>query len=127
MKKYFIPYELAKLLKEKGFKEPCLTYWWTTKEDKTPQLRLRELDINGFINHKEGNTTAPMYHQVIEWLREKHDVHVAASSFTIYNGIYGHQYVRGSKLSGGWSTHVDSKTYHDALERAIREALEFIK
>ncbi len=125
MKKYFIPYELAKLLKEKRFKEPCLTYWFTT-DGKKPQLRLKEIDINGFVNHKESNTTAPMYHQVVDWLREKHHYHVAASTFQVYSGKFGYQYSR-NVLTGGWIPHFEGETHYDALEKAIREALEYIK
>lgn len=70
MNKEFIPYQEALALKGLEFDEPCLGYWYTTN-GKNPLIR-SELSLDGWTNHPDSNTVAPLYQQAFRWFREKH-------------------------------------------------------
>jgi len=96
-----ITFELAKLLKEKGFNEPCQAMWqknqklWNCRKNDTitnfvidPEDSLLEFQIANYpqnvslINGKYFiqscvNFTAPTIAQVVMWLYEKHDVWIS--------------------------------------------------
>ena len=68
MNKEFIPYEQALALKELGFEDPCIKYYWTdgmfTKTYESP-----------FNHNKRDNSiSAPLYQQAFRWFRKKHDL-----------------------------------------------------
>ena len=71
----FVPYEIAVAVKERGFNEPCLTYWFTPSNwagtSNIALLRTKDISFDGYINQKDSNTTAPIYQQVFEWLESK--------------------------------------------------------
>jgi hypothetical protein len=125
MEEQLITFDTAKLSKEKGF------------ENKTPHKLRRDYynhlgEINGdvkeyvksYINKKSTNNLetidAPTQSLLQKWLREEHDLFVcvdksddkANSYFLSTNciGIYG-----------------EYKTYEEALEKGLQEALKLIK
>ena len=71
MKEQFVPYELTKELINKGFAEECLGYYHASNN---------ELIINNIPNYSLEKDNlgigAPLWQQVIEWLREKHDLDI---------------------------------------------------
>lgn len=77
MKEQFVTYEIAKLLKEKGFNEYCLAYYEIGKN--TIQY-VRETE-NPWKNSNIDNWmfVAPLWQQVIYWLEEKHKIEYSAS------------------------------------------------
>lgn len=116
----FLPPYLSLLLKNKGFNEPCLASY---KGDvlslvTNPNKNKNSLDPT--------EVTAPTYDQVLEWFREKHKIHVAASSFPVYNDKYGYQFSRRG-LTGGWMVDFSGKTYYDSLNTAIEQASNLIR
>ena len=73
MKKEFVPYEIAIKLKEKGFNLGCLAYF------VNDQFRLKKYlsskDANYNSDFTIGNLfSAPLWQQVIDWFREKHNL-----------------------------------------------------
>lgn len=70
MKHLFVPYELAILAKEKGFNEPCLASYLNTK------LRWHTDGLNNSDQWLGKSITAPLYQQLVDWFREKHNIHV---------------------------------------------------
>ena len=72
MKKLFVTYQIASKLKELGFDEPCLMYYYKDDENKlhsnvsTSTLRgamISEEDFN-----EERQILAPLWQQAIHWL-----------------------------------------------------------
>lgn len=119
MQKLFVPYDLAVQLKKKGFKEPTLGHYYERDGQQC-------LVVYGeFPPDSKNWLPAPLYQQVIDWLREKHKIHVAASTFPVYNDQYGIQYTRSS-LSSGWEP-LSGKTYYEALNNAIIKGLTLLK
>lgn len=82
----FVTFELAKKLKEKGFKEKCLLHYDSTdgfyaNSIDTYDRPNQELDYSDFFKcFNEGNSIglidAPITSQVLMWLREEKAVHI---------------------------------------------------
>jgi hypothetical protein len=67
----YVSFEIAKLLKEKGFDELCNYEWWITDIDKGYVLQ-----GNGQIKNSnllDEAYTAPTHQMALKWLREVHN------------------------------------------------------
>lgn len=67
----YVPFEIARLLREKGFDEPCFGAYTETNHDITM--------FNGKIKNSEyGNAlyTAPTLYMTMEWLRIEHNLFI---------------------------------------------------
>lgn len=70
MEKEFIPYEQALVLKELGFKEPCIGYWWNNKDFTEPEFLLE------YCEHvMDGNLKRPTFSQAFRFFREKYELY----------------------------------------------------
>jgi hypothetical protein len=76
IKDEFCSFEIAKELKDLGFNEMVIA---TYDEDQEFDLQNFEQNYETFPNHIIG---VPLYQQIIEWFREKHDIHIAVTSYT---------------------------------------------
>jgi hypothetical protein len=121
MSNEFVSYEIALKLKELGFDEPCLTYYY----ELTSNLRTHlAIDIrNAWTysgNKKLGFTLAPLYQQVFRWFRNKYGI-----DFNI-NTIYSRYNENTSKKYSGV---IDNKTvftnvgFYDTYEEAQKECI----
>jgi hypothetical protein len=73
LKELFVKYDLAKLLKDKGFNELCLA--WYTGKDK--EIYLPNHVVNTPCNFNltsKISIDAPMYEQIINWLDTKYNI-----------------------------------------------------
>jgi hypothetical protein len=69
MNKDFVPYEQSLSLRELGFNEPCIKYFWTDG------MFAKNYE-NPFNHNKRNNTiSAPLYQQAFHWLLEKHNLY----------------------------------------------------
>ena len=123
MKEDYVSYEVAKLLKEKGFDELCSSLYNIKTEEATPP---REYVFNGDWS---GYILRPTHQMAMKWLRDKH-------SFFIV--IDGHFYAKDlvSHISSGFTysyeikhittIHIEGgfETYEEACEKAIKYCLE---
>ena len=86
----FVPFEIAKKLKEKGFKEKCIAYYWESinehtasfvVEDNMPDDGVCILDLISEHNKSEWSPfiDAPTISQVLKWLREEKGIHICIS------------------------------------------------
>ena len=119
MEELFVSYDLALALKKKGYKGKTLGHYYM--RDEKPCLVV----YGEFPPDTSKWLPAPLFQQVVDWFREKHKIHVAASTFPIYNGQHGMQVSR-TVLSSGWNP-LQGHTYYEALNKAIVEALTLIK
>ena len=68
MEKEFIPYELALKLKELGFNEECIQFWYPSgaMNNSIPSYGFQNwYKTNGYLN-------APLWQQAFDWFRDKH-------------------------------------------------------
>lgn len=127
----YTSYEVAKLLKEKGFDEICSHEWGVPDIDGGYILQKWSI-YNGEIRNSELINDAyacPTHQMAMKWLREVHKVHISIYPFNrelpVTDEFYYTCDIATSKLSskeghlrGVW------KTYEEATEAAIKYTLE---
>jgi hypothetical protein len=122
MKERLVTLETAKLAKEKGFNWPCNDYH--NKRDgnyiSSETIMISYHDYNSQIN----NTSLPTQSSLQKWLREVH---------TIYINIRYYCHPEEGFEVGLFPENMDVvhlydfKTYEEALEIGLQEALKLIK
>jgi hypothetical protein len=123
MKEQFVNYEIALELKELGFNEPCLGYYYDKKLDHFALFGVIEGKI---ITNKNNNVIlAPLWQQVIDWLREKKYVNI---EIRMNYPEYKYFYTIGN-IGNETFQYVSKETfnYKEAREKAILQALKLIK
>jgi hypothetical protein len=71
---YYVDFNTAKWLKEKGFNESTLTYW-----SKRDGLIENEITLRNHNGRGEWGTSRPEQHVVVEWLRINHGIWIQVS------------------------------------------------
>ena len=76
MENEFIPYEQALSLKELGFDEPCLAFYYGNKLLAVRQQDFKHIKThcNKIFKNDELTITAPLYQQAFRWLYQKLDI-----------------------------------------------------
>lgn len=130
MNKHFVTYEIALKLKELGFDEECIASYCLFKDKENPELGYAE-ELYGLVDNQrynsntntifEGEISAPLWQQAIEWFVNKHLIFV---TFEIH-------------IIGGWKIHKTDKTnpisidtsisYYQGREEALLKAIELCK
>ena len=112
MEKQFVKYDTAIKLKELGFDYKCFGYY------------LSDGMYYMFEGYTRKNsellicTTAPLYQQVINWLREKHNIHIVATPKIMWpDRMVGTEYEN--------QIYKDNKTYGDDGVRDYYETIEW--
>ena len=133
MEKLFVPYKIAKQLKETGFSEPCFgryIYDEFNFEWYLVQAQQSKPESTAFMfdkNHASYNyVTAPLYQQVVDWFREKHKVVIKIDVCEL-NCIYA--WVREQDSNNHLKIKFDSDDhtdYYTCFNEAINEALKLI-
>lgn len=138
MKKEFIPYELALVLRELGFDKPCLAFWdayngdthlffkqrgdyhWLLKlfgEKPKPILEISNWEIEYLQG--DGTVLAPTFSQAFRWFREKYDCHHTIQHNKKYVGIAYSSVVNFS---------IDEfNTYEEAELECLKKLIEIVK
>ena len=131
----YVSFEVAMLLKEKGFNEECRSFWkkWDGdchlyKCDTSQSFQYCSNSIlKRYNDDSELNVAAPTLQMATKWLREMYDVHVVPK-FDFYAGTY-----TGRVYDGRRETALDRsdyiaiagcKSYEEACNEAIRYCLE---
>lgn len=133
IKEAFVSFEVAKLLKEKGFNEKCRGGYHCEFDDNDhPIVMLEEWTAQPYNNDfvDEGFLcSAPTHQLVTAWLREKHNICI-----TIYpdkeNGYESVLYDIENNVEivlqsfGVYGIHIYKEIYEDAVEAALKYCLE---
>ncbi len=128
--KFFVPFETAKQLKEKGYNEVNDYVYSIGVEDGKECIELRQIDYEYLFNDTNSDIdadkftpnicTAPTYHEVVDWLEGK--------GYPIESACvreYSDSDVKWICGVGYTSTKIHS-TREEALNAAILKALEMI-
>lgn len=133
MNKLFLPYEIAMLAKINGFDEPCLlSYRNSDGEEQLIPTGIPKHCKNSdfFIKSNQDNCSAPLYQQALDWLREKHSIHI-----NIYEGhdedkIWWNAELTKVQLGYNYdpinTDDIGADTYYEVLNKAIKEAIKLI-
>ena len=125
MKEQFVPYEIAKQLKEKGFTEPCFGIY-----DKNGYLYTKG-SIYSYLDD-ETNIIAPLWQQVIDWFRDKHSIMICIDFYDEGSEKEPHiiYHFKISEPKTWYKCDIivksDYKTYPEARQAAIEHALTLI-
>ncbi len=125
MKHLFIPYELAVVAKEKGFDEPCFNAY-RNSDGEQQLMQIGEWTNSGIENTHAGYCAAPLYQQIVDWFREKHNIFIMA--YPQDGWCYMFQDMNeipeiGNSNNGSGTKF---KSYYEALSKAIEEAFNLI-
>jgi hypothetical protein len=126
MKEAYVSYEVAKLLKERGF--DWFTYAYYTKDDvdENPYFGMENLcpdNWNG--TEDEVNDlwfSAPTQQMACRWLREEKGIHIyciPANGYYYYASIY-------IEYGNQFHNRILSKSGRKAYEDAVEAALEYV-
>lgn len=130
----YVSFEVAKLLRDKGFDIKCRYYYIQTKEmfeidtKYHTALTTQELLDLQIIGEKEDRYAAPTQAMVMKWLREVHKLYIEITPSSKTNEFIVDSY-RIDIVTRFFDTiYVSSgyNTYEEACEAAIKYCLEHL-
>lgn len=142
IKDLFVTYEIALLLKELGFDEECLAYYFTLDNKKWQFVFKSEYDnIDDRINIGGKFTLlTPLYQQVESWIRDKFKLRISIMDFDddILGVIWDYEVAEigvevgedgfyAAIVSYDMSNERNFSSYEEARESAVLKTLEYIK
>ena len=174
MKEQFVTYEIALKLKELGFDEECLAFYsheevYPDKDyNKTDFVLLSSKTRGELVGHGSvrnflfdwlkdndktsgelstlsNSVTAPLWQQVIDWFREKYDIHISFEPVykpqQFQNLMYCYAISTKENFYGGMDDNLDNwiglndggnmfhieNSYYKAREQAILKVIELCK
>ena len=107
LKDLIAPYTIAKSLQEKDFDEKCFAHY-----HKTELVMMPVYDGSVF------NTLAPLYQQVVNWLNEKHGLHITSGPTASYTWKW---------MIYDYKTFEHRALFQETLDEAIIEAIKLIE
>lgn len=152
MTNLFIKYEIAKQLKELGFNEKCLAFYYNynnhidniNKDSKklefsqcewgdiknTEELAIDYNNLNSSYYAIDNFISAPLYQQVTDWFRENHKIHIGIftrSNFGSIHYLITEMGVDGNVLNTSNKNNDLNIDYYKLLDNAIEETLKLLK
>ena len=121
IKEDYVSFETAKLLKEKGFDEPCLNRYCTDGRFGTSICHYKNSEIN------KDSYNAPTLQMAMKWLREVYKILILVEydcpvfSSDIYKMDDIDEYGSAKHIS---PTFANCKNYEQACEAALKYSLE---
>jgi hypothetical protein len=153
MKDELVSFELAKLAKDKGFNEYCENAFDVYK-DKNISENIKDetaieffdgfvKDLHGYKNYRGADAKENYLHRrdisddlwllrptqslLQKWLRDVHDIHVSVSPMHLSRGWRQQAYNMKKGHYKGASAGFHYKTYEEALEIGLEQALKLIE
>lgn len=121
----FVSFELASELKEKGFNEPCFSYYYNFGNNIFCNCNnlgeMKSHRNSGFLTY----VSRPIHQQVVDWLREMHKIVITLGNE--YNGVYTFINAYPVDLLHVDTEHCNGSTYYEAYNLALTQALKQIK
>lgn len=123
----YVSFEIAKLLKEKGFDEGCSFVVNTISKGVMP---VSWPTTNSDIEDKEASLIAlPTQQMAIKWLREVHNIGIFPYTYTHISDrktihSYGTAIINLKTYELMTDSYLSNDTYEDAVEAAIKYCLE---
>lgn len=133
----FVTFEIAKKLKEKGFKEKCIAHYWEKINEHTPCFILKDnMQMDGICitdllsEHNKAKWSpfidAPTIAQALKWLREKKGLHIELWTKG-KRPIKWHHTIHTLNHSGereGWSSGEVCDSYEETALEGIKYILD---
>jgi hypothetical protein len=120
MEKEFIPYQQALELKELGFDEPCIKYYWTDG------MFAKGYEDPFNYNKRDNVISAPTYSQAFRWFREVYGLHggntISTNMWTTFSF-----YIDDIPNKNPIATHLDFNTPEEAELACLIKLIEIVK
>ena len=125
----YVSFEVTKLLKEKGFDEPCYAYWHESEKRLIISQSMHA--IQNITNPCFFGPAAPTLQMAMKWLREIHNLNIEIFVIKNYDKkICEYTYTIMDLNFPGSDDGIDCcnkyKTYEQACEAAIKYCLEHL-
>jgi hypothetical protein len=121
MNNEFVTYEQSLAVKELGFDEKCLTYYYNEILVFTP---IPSLNTNSFWVGKDNNfITAPLKQQLFRWFREKYGL-ITSIRHNKFPDMSGKQYYFEYEYKNSYERYI---TYEEAENVCIDKLIELAK
>ena len=135
IKEAYCSYEVAKLLKEKGFNEYCLKNYWSSDKELHDWKWELSYNRNSDENRNTKDCAAPTQQMAMKWLREKHNLYIGINievgdiqmlpSYDFEETVLGYTFVIYDKETLIWVFKDKTpRSYEDAVEAALKYVLE---
>lgn len=135
MNEDFVTYELAVKLKEKGFREKCIAYYWEKINEHTPSFVVEDnmpedgLDILDLLsNHNQAEWSpfidAPTISQVLKWLRKEKGLHIEILHIFSEETLWDYEVAHIGSYERWWSNLELFDTYEQAAVAGIEYVLD---
>lgn len=134
MEKEFVPYEQALALKELGFNEMCIAFYFLKQEE------IVYAEEGGFwvnSNYYKERVSAPLYQQAFKWFREKYQVYpiITLDQTTYPKFSYDITEFTGNPINlsekeWGWEVLFSDglyRTYEEAELECLKKLIEIVK
>ena len=119
----YCSFEVAKLLKEKGFDEYSLKNYWSSDKELHDWKWELSYNKNSDGNRNTKDCAAPTHQMAMKWLREVHNIDICAFPYQADYILYSYN-VKIYKDKEIYLTITDSKTYEESVEIAIKYCLK---
>ena len=139
MEKQFVTYEIALKLKELGFDEECLAWY-------LPEIYIKDNICTPILgaycrnwSSSKDRLNCPLYQQVTDWFREKHNIHIEVELTDNTMQFYYQYCIVDSKnrehhdedmidqATRIYNYNERFNTYEETREQAILKAIELCK
>ena len=125
MKKQFVTYEIALALKELGFDEECIGFYYNKVYNNENNFEIAIPDVVKVMCTKFNHIKAPLWQQVIEWFRNLHNIYIWISYSKGYDNPYSSYIITLNKTNGITTGYC--KLYEESRKRVILKAIELCK
>ena len=134
MEKLFVPYQPSLDMKELGFDEPCLAFFWNTGKFYTCADYVHTISYhtqNQLGDYNYDSTSAPLYQQAFKWFREKYRLYLdidPMEKYNFYYTIYDITQNKNEKIENEMYV-FDSpeRTYQEAELACLKKLIEIVK
>ena len=117
----YVSFEIAKLLKEKGFNERCLKQYYINGN-------LSDVTIEAKYNTIDSQVSAPTLQMAMKWLREVHNIFIVIEPHMYdYINEKNSSYVASVWQGDNYYENITSKdypTYEEAVDSLLKYCLE---
>ena len=123
MTREFVTYEQALALKELGFDEPCIKYYWTDG------MFVKGYEDPFNYNKRDNVISAPTFSQAFRWFRDVHElegVPQKADSFSWFKFCIW-KYTSNGKHRVNDAFDFEHKTYEEAESACLNKLIEICK
>lgn len=111
----YVSFETAKLLKEKGFDEPCYR-WYNTKGEVCAKFINPDIPLD--YSSRE-YYLCPSQSMAMKWLREVHYIFIQVELYSKYNDYWFELFQNTHRLM------IEKREVYNSYEQACEEAIKY--